>query len=72
MLIELVTPLMLTTMPVKLSEPPNTIYDHASQKSILEKGSEFQQMAQSRTTSFNGTQTYASNGRPNDADSDRD
>lgn len=72
MIVELLTPLMLTTVPVTLSETAPTVYDHKAQRTIVEKGSEYKQTAQYRTTSYNGTQTYAYNGRPNDADNDTD
>jgi hypothetical protein len=72
MIIELLTPLMLTTVPVSLTEVAPTVYDHSAQRVISEAGSEYKQTAQYRTVSGNGTQTYAYNGRPFDADNDSD
>ena len=78
MIIELLTPLMLTITPVKLIEATPTVYDHSSQRTVVENGSDLKQLAQGgrpssySTTSYNGTQTYDYNGRPSDADSDRD
>jgi len=72
MIIQLLTPLMLTTQPVSFPDVSQATYDHGSQRVISEAGNENKQTAQYRTTSFNGTQTYAMNGRPNDADNDTD
>ena len=72
MVISLLTPLMLAVTPVSLTDIAPSVYDHGSQRTIVKKGAEHNQTAQYRTTSYNGTQTYAYNGRPMDADNDSD
>lgn len=60
MLIELLTPIMIATSPLRIDvEQPN--YDHQLQKNIS--------VAYQRIT-YNGTQTFDWNGRPNDSDND--
>jgi hypothetical protein len=62
MLIELLTPLMLATAPVRIDIPEST-YTHANQVNERTEGTSTQ-------FTFNGTQTFAPNGRPSDNDSD--
>jgi hypothetical protein len=63
MLIELVTPLMIATAPIAIDVPKGA-YDHAAQVTKYQDG---YKMA---FPTFNGTQTFAANGRPFDADND--
>ena len=72
MIISLLSPLMLAVTPVALTDIAPSVYDHGSQRTIVQKGSEYSQTAQFRTTTWNGTQTYGYDGRPNDADNDTD
>jgi hypothetical protein len=65
MLLEFLTPLMLTTAPVQIDLPPQIKYDHATQQSV--------QLAEYKNqTSY----TYGTNtgnplgGRPSDQDTD--
>jgi hypothetical protein len=62
MLLELVTPLMIATAPITI-DVPKCAYDHAAQVTTYQDGYKV-------AITFNGTQTYASNGRPFDNDSD--
>ena len=67
MLIELITPLMLTTAPVQIDLPPQIKYDHATQQSV--------QLAEYKNeTSYTyGTQTSRNvMGQPNSSDQDTD
>jgi hypothetical protein len=62
----LLTPLLLTAEPVRL-EVPDMTYNHSTQTSTVRAG------VDNRTKlalTMNGTQTYAFNGRPYDADND--
>ena len=60
MIIELLTPLMIATAPMRIDvDMPK--YDHQVQKNTV--------VAWQQIT-FNGTQTYDYNGRPHDADND--
>jgi hypothetical protein len=64
MIIELLTPLMLATAPIRIdvAEPK---YDHQSQKNIrVAEWSDLKQIT------FNGTQTFNYKGQPNDSDND--
>ncbi|MDR3558759.1 MAG: hypothetical protein P4L61_04475 [Candidatus Pacebacteria bacterium] len=69
MLVELLTPFMLVTSPATFPPLPPARYDHHSQRLISE--GEKTKTAYNTFTS-NGTQTYAYNGRPSDADNDQD
>lgn len=60
MLVEVITPLMLATAPLKVTVDKPT-YSHAEQKQIV---------AQYRPPTFNGTRTFDANGRPFDSDND--
>jgi hypothetical protein len=68
MLVELLTPFMLVTSPATFPPLPPAHYDHQSQRVIPEG----KKMQLANTFSANGTQTYAYNGRPSDADNDQD
>lgn len=60
MIVELLTPLMIATAPMRIDiDMPK--YDHQVQKNTVVA---YQQIT------FNGTQTFDYNGRPNDADND--
>lgn len=63
MIIELLTPLMLVTAPVRI-DMPEGVYNHATQTNAYADG----QTTPSLT--FAGTQTFAPNGRPSDNDND--
>ena len=63
MIIELLTPLMLATAPVRI-EVPEGIYNHVSQIS------EYGELTTAQRRTYNGTQTFSPTGRPQDADSD--
>ena len=67
MLGTLLTPLMLATTPATF-DMPTLNYDHSSQ---LSNGAIYASGTLNSNT-FNGTQTYAPNGRPSDADGDTD
>jgi len=67
MLVSLLTPLMLTTEPVKIDMPAPT-YSHATQMSTLSTVTPSYQ----NSTTYNGTQTYDYRGNPNDSDNDSD
>lgn len=59
MIIELLTPLMLATAPIRIDvEQPN--YDHVSQKNVIVAG----------WSTFGGTRTFDFRGNPSDNDSD--
>jgi len=63
MIVELVTPLMLATTPLKIDvEKP--IYSHTEQKQIVAQWTPIRQIT------MNGTRTFDFQGRPNDADND--
>lgn len=62
MLLELITPLMIASAPIKIDVPQGT-YDHAAQVSTYKE-------AQYRPPTWNQTQTYDFQGRPHDADND--
>jgi hypothetical protein len=59
----LLTPLILSVTPATINVPAAQ-YNHATQ------GAEVVAQYQTSTTTYNGTQTYDFNGRPNDADND--
>jgi len=60
MIIELLTPLMLATAPMRI-DVATPEYDHQLQKNTT--------VAWQQVT-YNGTQTFDYNGRPHDADND--
>lgn len=60
MIVEIITPLMLATTPLKI-DVDKPIYSHAEQKQIV---------SQYRPITFNGTQTFDAGGRPFDSDND--
>jgi hypothetical protein len=60
-LIELITPLMLATAPIAINVPESK-YDHSAQVSVHKN--------LKLAATFSGTQTYAANGKPFDADND--
>lgn len=64
MIIELLTPLMLATAPMRI-DVAAPIYDHQTQKNISVAG-----WTTPKSLTFNGTQTFDYNGRPSDADND--
>lgn len=61
MIAEIITPLMLATVPLKI-DVDQSKYSHAEQKQI--------QVAQVKQITWNGTQTYNFQGRPSDSDHD--
>jgi hypothetical protein len=61
MIAEIITPLMLATVPLKIDVDKPT-YSHVEQKQI--------QVAQIKQITWNGTQTYNFQGRPSDSDND--
>jgi len=63
MIIELLTPLMLATAPVRI-EVPEGIYNHGTQMS------EYGELTTAQRRTYNGTQTFSPYGRPQDSDSD--
>ncbi len=63
MIIELLTPFMLATAPVRIEVPEST-YSHATQLS------EYGELTTAQRRTYNGTQTFSPTGRPQDADSD--
>jgi len=65
MLIELITPLVLATSPMAITITEPLKYSHEQQQ-VLAEG---YQVAQ-RMPTMNGTQTYGSDGRPRDSDTD--
>lgn len=64
MIIELLTPLMLATAPMRI-DVAAPIYDHQRQKNISVAG-----WSQLKSVTYNGTQTFDYNGRPADSDND--
>lgn len=64
MIIELLTPLMLATAPMRIDVAAPS-YDHQSQKNIS-----VAEWTTSPRVTYNGTQTFDYNGRPHDADND--
>lgn len=71
MLIELITPLILATAPTVVTVP-EVKYDHilqVSKQADIKAGRPLE-VAQYRPITFNGTQTYGSDGRPRDSDND--
>jgi hypothetical protein len=65
MIAELITPLMLATAPMAITATEPLKYSHEKQQ-VQAEG---YQVAQ-RMPTFNSTQTYDWNGRPNDSDND--
>ena len=62
MLIELITPLMLTTAPLRVDIPEGT-YNHHTQVA--------EYVADDKVYStYSGTQTFDANGKPKDSDND--
>lgn len=60
MIAEIITPLMLATVPLKIDvDQPK--YSHAEQKAIV---------VSQRMPTFSGTQTFDGGGRPFDSDND--
>ena len=66
MFVELITPLMIATTPMKV-EVPASVYDHSKQTSISTSN---EQVAQYVQRTFSGTRTYLPNGQPFDSDND--
>lgn len=64
MIAELLTPLMLATSPMQITNVEPFKYDHTTQQAVA---GEFQT---ARTITMNGTQTFDYTGRPWDADND--
>lgn len=62
MMIELLTPLLLATAPVRI-DVPEGVYNHATQARETQEGTNPQ-------FTMNGTRTFSPTGRPMDADSD--
>ena len=67
MIVELITPLMIATAPMTLQQVEPLKYSH--EKQAIEVTSPTV-LAQIRQTTWNGTQTYGFDGRPNDNDND--
>lgn len=65
MIAELITPLMLATAPMTITATEPLKYSHEKQQVQAPS----YQVAQ-RMPTFNSTQTYDWNGRPNDSDND--
>lgn len=63
MLIELLTPLLLATAPVRINVPQGS-YNHQTQVSSYSDG------LTGNGITYNGTQTFDFRGRPNDSDND--
>lgn len=68
MIVELITPLMIATTPMQITDVAPLKYDHATQAAVPAEMKEFQ--TAQRTVTFNATQTFDYNGRPKDADND--
>ena len=64
MIVELITPLMLATAPMTITETEPLKYSHETQQVQTQS----YQVAQRMT--MNGTRTYDWNGKPNDSDND--
>lgn len=64
MLAQLLTPLLIATAPMTVIVPENNNYSHETQMSAKSAEEIYQQ----RT--WNGTQTFDWQGRPNDSDND--
>ncbi len=63
MLLELLTPLVLATAPIKISLPQGS-YDHKTQVSS------YKETVAGNGLTYSGTQTFDFNGRPRDNDND--
>ena len=66
MILELITPLLIAAAPITL-DVVDPSYDHATQVSAT-----VAQVKTMSTSTYNGTQTFDSQGKPRDADSDSD
>jgi hypothetical protein len=62
MIAEIITPLMLATVPLKI-EVDQAKYSHVEQKQVVAQFT-------TRPVTFNATQTFDANGRPRDSDND--
>jgi hypothetical protein len=65
MILELITPLMIATAPAQIKAPEALVYSHEQQAVALKDA-----VTVAQRTTWNGTQTFDWNGRPNDADND--
>jgi hypothetical protein len=65
MLVELITPLLIATAPVRIDLPVIT-YDHQTQQSSQLKG----RIDVAQRYTMSGTQTYDFRGQPHDSDND--
>ena len=71
MIAELITPLLIATAPQPIQATEQISYCHDKQQAMVVVGKgEKIELAQYRPMTFNGTQTYDWNGRPNDSDND--
>ena len=65
MIAELLTPLMLATSPMQITNVEPFKYDHTTQQAVAGE-----EIKTARMITFNGTQTFDYSGRPADADND--
>jgi hypothetical protein len=66
MLIELITPLVLATAPTAVIVPETAAYNHQTQMVAMNSAKD----STAAGITFNGTQTFGSDGRPRDSDTD--
>ena len=66
MILELITPLMIATAPAQIKAPEALVYSHEQQAVAFKDAVTVAQ----RSITWNGTQTFDFNGRPNDSDND--
>lgn len=65
MIIELITPLMIATAPMQITNVEPFKYDHTTQQAVAGEFTTAQ-----RFPTYNGTQTFDYKGRPSDSDND--
>lgn len=65
MIVELITPLMIATTPMQITNIEPLKYNHTTQQAVAGE-----EIKTARMVTFNGTQTFDFNGRPSDNDND--